>query len=90
MRGQGGTSNKKQLSPTMARKAQSQRGRSTSKRRTQPQGSRQPYPQKGKADDTTNVVTRKKLHAAQALTITTEEKTPSTDRNKQRLQSGTK
>ena len=55
-RGQGGASNKKKSSPTTARKAQSQHGRSISKRRTQPQGSRQPHPQKGKADDTTNVV----------------------------------
>ena len=35
---------------------QPQRGWSTSKRQTQPQGSRRPHPQKGKADDTTNVV----------------------------------
>ena len=55
-RGQGGASNKKQSSPTTARKAQPQRGQSTSKRRTQPQGSRQPRQQKVKADDTTNVV----------------------------------
>ena len=82
-RGQGGASNKKKSSPSTARKAQPQRGRSTSKHRTQQQGSRQPHQQKGKADDTTNVVSNehgtsnehgKKLHAVQALTITTEEK----------------
>ena len=56
-RGQVGASNKKKSSPTMARKAKTQRGRSTSKCRMQPaQGSRQPHPQKGNADDTTNVV----------------------------------
>ena len=38
-RGQGGTSNKKKLSPTTTRRTQSQRGRSTSKCRMQPQGS---------------------------------------------------
>ena len=55
-RGQGGVSNKKKSSPSTARKAQPQRGRSTSKHRTQQQGSRQPHQQRGKADDTTNVV----------------------------------
>ena len=91
-RGQGGASNKKKSSPTTARKAQPQRGRSTSKRRTQPPGSRQPHQQKGKADDTTNVVsnehgrssTRRRRSRSQL-----KKKTSSTDRNKQRLQSGT-
>ena len=55
-RGQGGASNKKKLSPTTAQRTQSQCRRSTSKRRTKPQGSRQPNQQKGEADDTTNVV----------------------------------
>ena len=41
---------------TTARKAQPQRGRSTLKPRPKQQGSRQPTHQKGKADDTTNVV----------------------------------
>ena len=91
-RGQGGASNKKKSSPTMARKAQSQHGWSTSKRRTQTQGSQQPHPEKGKADDTTNVVsnehgrssTRHRRSRSQP-----KKKTSSIDRSKQRLQSGT-
>ena len=93
MRGQGGASNKKKLSPTMARKAQSQRGRSTSKRRTQPQGSRLPYPQKGKADDTTNVISNehgRNSRRRRRSRSQPKKKTPSTDQNKQRLQSRTK
>ena len=92
-RGQGGASNKKKLSPTTARRTQSQPGRSTSKRRTQPQGPRQPNQQKGKADDTTNVVSnehgrnsmRRRCSRSQP-----KKKTSSTDRNKPRLQSRTK
>ena len=48
MRGQGGASNKKKVSPTTARRTQQQRGRSTSKRRSQTQGSRQPNQPKEK------------------------------------------
>ena len=92
-RGQGGASSKKKLSPTTARKAQSQRGQPTSKRRTQPQGSRQPNPQKGKADDTTNVIStehgRNSMRRRRSRSQL-KKKTSSTDRNKQRLQSGTK
>ena len=91
-RGQGGESNKKKSSPTTVRKAQPQRGRSTSKRRTQPQGSRQPHQQKGKADDTTNVVSNKHGRSStrrRRSRSQLKKKTSSIDRNKQRLQSGT-
>ena len=46
--GQGGASNKKKSSPSTARKAQPQRGRSTLKHRPKQQGSRQPQHQKEK------------------------------------------
>ena len=93
MRGQGGASNKKKLSPTTTRRTQSQRRPSTSKRRTQLQGSRQPNQQKGKADDTTNVVSTE--HGRNSMwrrrsRSQPKKKTSSTDRNKPRLQSGTK
>ena len=93
MRGQGGASNKKKPSQTTARRTHQQRGRSTSKHRTQTQGPRQPNQSKGKADDTNNVVSnenarnfvRRRRSRSQA-----KKKPSSTDRNKSQLQSGTK
>ena len=91
MRVQGGASNKTKLSQTTARKAQC--GRSSSKRRMQPQGSRQPNQRKGKADDTTNVVSTEVGRNSMRRRCSRSQpkgKTSSTDWNKQRLQSGTK
>ena len=91
-RGQGGASNKKKSSLSTAQKAQPQRGRSTSKHRTQQQGSRQPHQQKGKADDTTNVVSNE--HGRNSMRCRRsrsqpKKKTSSTDQNKQRLHTAT-
>ena len=90
---QGGASNKKKSSPTTAWRTQPQRGWSTSKRRMQPQGSPQPNPQKGNADDTANVISNK--HGRNSMRrrcsrSQLKKKTSSTDRNKPQLQSGTK
>ena len=92
-RGRGGASNKKKLSPTPTQKAQQKRGRSIPKRRPLPQGSRQTNQQKGKADDTSNVVSNeseKNSTQRRRSRSTSKKKTSSTDRNKQRQQSGTK
>ena len=88
-RGQGGSSNKKNSSPSTARKAQPQRGRSTLKHRMQQQGSQE---QKGKADDTINVVSNE--HGRSSMRRRRSQSQPkkttsSIDRNKQRLQSAT-
>ena len=91
-RGQGGASNKKKTSPSTARKAQPQRGRSTLKPRPKQQGSRQPQHQKGKADDTTNVVSNEHGRSSMRRRRSQSQlkkKTSSIDRNKQRLQSAT-
>ena len=91
-RGQGGASNKKKISPSTARKAQPQRGRSTLKSRPKQQGSRQPQHQKGKADDTNNVVSnehgRRSMRRRRSRSQL-KKKTSSIDRNKQRPQSAT-
>ena len=91
-RGQGGASNKKKSSPSTARKAQPQRGRSTIKPRPKQQGSRQPQHQKGKADDTNNVVSNE--HGRSSMwrrrsRSQLKKKPSSNDRNKQRPQSAT-
>ena len=73
-------------------KAQPQRGRSTLKPRPKQQGSRQPQHQKGKADDTTNVVSNEHGRSAMRRRRSRSQlkkKTSSIDRNKQRLQSAT-
>ena len=91
-RGQGGASNKKKTSPSTARKAQPQRGRSALKPRPKQQGSRQPQHQKGKADDTTNVVSNEHGRSSMRRRRSRSQlkkKISSTDRNKQRLQSAT-
>ena len=91
-RGQGGASNKKKTSPSTARKAQTQRGRSTLKPRPKQQGSRQPQHQKGKADDTTNVVSNEHGRSSMRRRRSRSQlkkKTSSIDWNKQRLQSAT-
>ena len=91
-RGQGGASNKKKTSPSTARKAQPQRGRSILKPRPKQQGSRQPQHQKGKADDTTNVVSNERGRSSMRRRRSRSQlkkKISSTDRNKQRLQSAT-
>ena len=91
-RGQGGASNKKKTSPSTARKTQPQRGRSTLKPRPKQQGSRQPQHQKGKADDTTNVVSNEHGRSSMRRRRSRSQlkkKTSSIDRNKQRLQSAT-
>ena len=91
-RGQGGASNKKKSSPPTARKAQPQRGRSTLKPRPKQQGSRQPQHQKGKADDTNNVVSNEHGRSSMRRRRSRSQlkkKTSSIDRNKQRPQSGT-
>ena len=93
MRGQGGASNKKKPSQTTARRTQPQRGRSTSKRRMQTQGPRQPNKSKGKADDTTSVVSnengRNSMRRRRSRSQPKKKPSP-IDRNKSRLQSGTK
>ena len=91
-RGQGGASNKKKSSPSTARKAQPQRGRSTLKHRPKQQGSRQPHHQKGKADDTNNVVSNEHGRSSTRCRRSRSQlkkKTSSNDRNKQRPQSAT-
>ena len=91
-RGQGGASNKKKSSPSTVRKAQPQHGQSNLKNRPKQQGSRQPQQQKGKADDTTNVVSNEHGRSSMRRRRSRSQpkkKTSSIDRNKQRLQSAT-
>ena len=91
-RGQGGASNKKKSSPSTVRKAQPQHGWSNLKNRPKQQGSRQPQQQKGKADDTTNVVSNEHGRSSMRRRRSRSQpkkKTSSIDRNKQRLQSAT-
>ena len=93
MRGQGGASNKKKPSQTTARRTQQQCGRSTSKRRMQTQGPRQPNQSKGKADDTNNVISNEngRNSVRRRRSRSQPKKKPSSiDWNKSRLQSRTK
>ena len=93
VRDQGGASNKKKLSQITAQRTQHQHRQSTSKRRTQTQSSRQPNQPKGKADNTTNVVSNE--HGRNSMRCRRSRSQPkkkpsSTDQNKPRLQSATK